>query len=57
MKAPISHTETDIINAEIRTGLLGEWDLAKLDASPKVNTFHLYEDYNRGGRLVLELES
>ena len=49
--------ETAIIKGEIETGLLGEWDLAKLNASPKVNTFHLYEDNNAGGKLTIDIES
>ncbi|GJE94749.1 hypothetical protein PsYK624_109210 [Phanerochaete sordida] len=52
-----NYQETAIIKGEIETGLLGEWDLATLNASPKVNTFHLYEDNNAGGKLTISIES
>ena len=46
--------ETQIIRGAIQTGLLGQWDLAKLRAMPNVNTFRLYEQVG-SGKLVLEL--
>ncbi|ETW84889.1 hypothetical protein HETIRDRAFT_450218 [Heterobasidion irregulare TC 32-1] len=45
---PMGRTETQIIRGAIQTGLLGQWDLAKLRAMPNVNTFRLYEQVGSG---------